>query len=296
MTQKYKLESQELTDEVRKSASGLFISLPCGNTHYSIEGEGDEWVVLVHGYATPYFIYDKIAEGLISSGYKILRYDLLGRGLSERVPGPYTPALFARQLDELTTALLGETPFYLFGTSMGGTITTTYTAAHPDKVKKLVLLAPAGMHFKVPFYMKLARPKGIGEVMFRSFGGKALQKNCAKEMLYSGEEVKKSYEEKFAYHMQYKGMLDATLSSLRNTILNFDEARIGYDGVAAAKTPVLVIWGTADKTMPYYQNEEMKKVLPQMTLITYENSGHIFLYDEGERTLRDVLPFLKGER
>ena len=292
--QKYKSESLDLTDEVRAAQDGSFISLPSGNTHYSVEGEGEKWAVLVHGYATPYFIYDKVAEGLIAAGYKILRYDLLGRGLSERVEGPYTPALFAKQLEEIVDAVLGDKPFVLVGTSMGGTITTTYTGSHPDRVQKLVLLAPAGMHFKPPFYMKLAKIKGLGEFLFKTISGKVLVKNCAKEMIYSGEDAKNEYREKFAFYAQYKGMSAATLSSLRNTILNFDEARKGYDGVAAAKTPVLVIWGTADATMPYYQNVEMQAVLPQMKLITYENSGHIFLYDEGERTVKDVVAFLEG--
>lgn len=291
---KYRVDSVVLSEKIIKSSDGPFIDLPCGKTHYVTEGEGREWVVLVHGYATPLFIYDKIAEGLVKEGYKVLRYDLLGRGLSERVNAVYDPSLFALQLEQLTESVIGDEAFYLVGTSMGGTITTTFTAAHPDKVKKLILLAPAGMVFKAPAYMKLAAIKGLGEIMFYTIGGKVLVKNCAKEMIYSGEASQAEYREKFAYYAQFKGTLRATLSSLRNTILNFVTARKGYDGVAAAKTPVLTIWGTADKTMPYYQSESMQKVLPDMRLITYEGSGHIFLYDEGTRTLNDILPFLRG--
>lgn len=291
---KYKANSLILNDEARKSLFGSFIDLPSGNTHYSIEGTGDKWAVLVHGYATPYFIYDKVAESLVNNGYKILRYDLLGRGLSERVEGPYTPQLFARQLDELTTQLIGNESFDLFGTSMGGTITTTYASMRPTKVKKLVLLAPAGMVFKAPFYMKLAKLPGLGEFIFNCFGAKTLTKNCAKEIIYSGDKVKEDYMEKFAFCTQYKGMPKCTLSSLRYTILNFKEDRKGYDGVRENNIPTLVIWGTNDKTMPYYQAKTMQQIVPQMQLITYEGSGHIFLYDEGERTMKDVLPFLES--
>ena len=293
MAERYKIESLDLTDEVRKRSQGAFIDLPCGNTHYVIEGEGKEWAVLVHGYATPLFIYDKIAAGLVSAGYKVLRYDLLGRGLTERVKGLYTPALFGDQLEQITDEIIKEPSFILFGTSMGGTITTTFTSRRPERVKKLILLAPAGMHFKAPAYMKLAKIKGIGEILFKTIGGNILVKNCAKELLYSGAEAQEEYRNKFAYYMQYKGMLDATLSSLRNTILNFDEAAKGYVGVDKAGTQVLVIWGTADATMAYYQHEEMEKVVKNMQLITYENSGHIFLYDEGDRTIKDVLAFLE---
>ena len=290
----YRVDSHQLTEDIIASSDGSFIDLPCGKTHYVVEGEGKDWVVLVHGYATPLFIYDKIAEGLVKEGYKVLRYDLLGRGLSERVKAKYEPSLFATQIEQLTEKIIGDEAFFLVGTSMGGTITTTFTAAHPDKVKKLVLLAPAGMVFDAPLYMDLAKIKVLGEIMFYTIGGKILVKNCAKEIIYSGEEVQEDYRNRFAYYAQFKGTLRATLSSLRNTILNFDTARKGYDGVAEAKTPVLVIWGTKDQTMPYYQAERMQNVLPQMELITYEGSGHIFLYDEGIRTLKDMIPFLRG--
>jgi len=288
----FKPNSLKLDENARKTLFGSFIDLPSGNTHYSIEGDGNKWAVLVHGYATPYFIYDKIAEGLINNGYKILRYDLLGRGLSERVKGPYDPKLFAAQLDEITTALLKDEKFDLFGTSMGGTIVTTYASSHPDKVKKLVLLAPAGMVFNVPGYMKLAKLPLLGEFIFGAFGAKVLTNNCAKEIIYSGEKAKEDYMEKFAFCTQYKGMFLCTLSSLRHTILNFEEDIKGYQGVAKAGIETLVIWGTNDKTMPYYQSKTMKEIVPQMKLITYEGSGHIFLYDEGERTMKDILPFL----
>ena len=93
-------------------------------------------------------------------------------------------------------------------------------------------------------------------------------------------------------HIQYKGFLKATLSSLRHTILRTDLAMEGYRKVAEDKLPMLVIWGTIDKTMPYYQIDRMKEVCPHAQFITYENSGHIFLYDEGDKTNSDILEFL----
>ena len=86
-----------------------------------------------------------------------------------------------------------------------------------------------------------------------------------------------------------------TLSSLRNTILKTDKTILGYKAVAEEGIPVLCIWGRDDKTMPYYQSERFNEVCPDATLITYEKSGHIFVYDEGERTAKDVLAFLKQE-
>ncbi|MBE6819173.1 MAG: alpha/beta hydrolase [Ruminococcaceae bacterium] len=282
-----KAQTLELDDAARVKAAGSFIDLPGGNTHYEIKGEG-ETVVLVHGYSTPYYIYDKLFERFVAAGYKVLRYDLLGRGLSERVKADYNPQLFARQLEELCAALIPGEPFILVGTSMGGSITTEFCRRNPGVVKKLILLAPAGMDsFKAPFYMKMCKIPGFGKWIFSKIGAKSLFNGCAREIIYSKEEID-DYQRQFAASLQYKGFVDATFSSLIHTILNTSETVKAYKAVAAAEIPMLVIWGTADRTMPYYQIERMKEICPQATYLTYEGSGHIFLYDEGERTYKDI--------
>lgn len=288
------IETLDLTDSERKKASGSFIQLPCGNTHYELKGEGKA-CVLVHGYATPYYIYDKVFDRLVSEGYKVLRYDLMGRGLSERVKTDYTPEFFARQLKELTETLLGDEKFILFGTSMGGSITTAFCRLYPGMTEQLVLLAPAGMDtFKPPFYMYLTSAPLLGDILFSIIGGKTLLKKCAGELIYSGEDVEEYYMKSFAYTIKYKGFHQCTLSSLRNTILNTKETVKGYYSVAQQKIPMLVIWGTADKTMPYYQIDRMKEICPDAKFETFEGSGHIFLFDEGDRTMNIVMPFIKS--
>lgn len=286
-----KAQTLDLTDEERAKAEGSFIDLPSGNTHYELKGEG-KTVVLVHGYSTPYYIYDKLFDRFLADGYKVLRYDLFGRGLSERVKAVYNPELFSRQLEELTDALIPGESFILVGTSMGGSITTKYCADHPEKVEKLILLAPAGMDsFKAPFYMKMCKIPGFGKWIFSLIGEKSLFNGCAREIIYSKDEID-DYQRRFAFSLQYKGFVDATFSSLINTILNTDETVKNYFSVAKNEIPMLVIWGTADRTMPYYQIERMKEVCPKGEFITYEGSGHIFLFDEGERTYKDIKKWL----
>lgn len=283
----------ELTDAERKKLHGNFITLPSGNTHYELKGEG-ETIVLVHGYATPYYIYDKLFERFTAEGFRVLRYDLLGRGFSERAEADYSPELFTTQLHQLTEALLDGTEFYLAGTSMGGSICAEFCKAHPEKVKKLILLAPAGMDsFKAPFYMKLSAVPGIGTAIFNLIGHGTLLKKCAGEMYFCDQKEKEYFERQFAEAIKYKGFLRCTLSSLKNTILRTDKTILSYKAVAENKIPLLCIWGKADKTMPYYQAERLLQVCPQTKLITYENSGHIFVYDEGERTAKDILDYIR---
>ena len=288
----YEPESLLLTDEIRKNCDGgAFVQLPSGITHYKKEGTGDRYAVLVHGYATPLFLYDKVSAGLVQAGFTVFRYDLYGRGLSDRIDTKYTADFLARQLDEFITAFLPEKDIVLIGTSMGGIVVTTYVSKYKNHVKQLILLAPAGMPYRVPFVMKLCRPKGLGELLFWIAKNRQ-EKACAEELVFSGKEAREEYRKRFSYYAQFKGQRRATLSSLRYTLLDFKKSTEGYLGTARKNIPTLVIWGTADKTMPFYQSETMKKYLPEMRLIAYQGSGHLFLYDEGERTTKDILSFV----
>ena len=288
-----KMDKTELTDDARKQIKGSFIRLNTGTTHYEMKGNGEP-IILVHGYATPYYIYDKLFNNFVEDGYKVIRYDLIGRGYSDRPLIDYTPEAFVNQLNELANALIGDESFYLIGTSMGGIICSSYCAKYPEKVKKLVLLAPAGMDsYKVPIYMKICKSKIFGKFIFNNFAGKLLLKHCASEIYYLGIEEKDSYMRQFGDAAKYKGFLRCTLSSLRNTILNFKESMKGYESLGKTEIPILCIWGTHDKTMPYYQHTRLLDVCKQTKLISYENSGHIFLYDEGSRTYNDAIKFIK---
>lgn len=160
-------------------------------------------------------------------------------------------------------------------------------------MKKLILLAPAGMDtFKPPLYMKISKIKGIGELVFYKVAGKLLLKKCASELYFSDDNQKDYYQRNFADAMRYKGFLKSTLSSLRNTILKTDKAMEGYRLAAQNNLPVLCIWGDIDKTMPYYQSRRLMEICPDMKLVTYKGSGHIFVFDQGQQTAKDILEFI----
>ena len=46
-------ESLTLDDTARRTHKGSFIELADGYTRYELEGDGDECIVLVHGFSSP---------------------------------------------------------------------------------------------------------------------------------------------------------------------------------------------------------------------------------------------------
>ena len=284
------LGSRPLTDAEREKTEGSYISLPCGNTRYEIRGEGG-LCILVHGYAVGYFMYDMLADELVKNGYRVLRYDLLGRGLSERVRGKYNVELFVRQLEEVVNALTEGKEFTLFATSMGAPIVSAYCAKHPEKVRKLVYYAPAGMDtFRPPFYMYLSDCPLVGDFIFAFWGDKVLFNNCTREIKHTDIDP---YLEKLAESLRYKGFCRCTLSSLRNIIMKTKKSTKYFAEAAKTGKPVLCLWGKDDITMPFYMSDRFREVMPEAEFHALDGSGHIFVYDEVEKAMEYTLPFLE---
>ena len=138
-------EDRVLNDRVRAGQEGEFIRLSDGYTHYQWAGPKDgQVVVLLHGFSIPYYLWDYTFKDLAEAGFRVLRYDLYGRGYSDRPGSDYGPVLFERQLSELLDAMKIKGPVDLVGVSMGGAITIHYAAKHHEKIRKIVLISPYG--------------------------------------------------------------------------------------------------------------------------------------------------------
>ena len=81
--------------EDRRDAPGEFIELSQGITHYQWHGPvRGPIAVCVHGLTTPSFVWQGLTAGLTAMGYRVLTYDLYGRGYSDRPKGDQTDAFF----------------------------------------------------------------------------------------------------------------------------------------------------------------------------------------------------------
>ena len=89
----YRLEDPErraLDDTARAAASGRYVRLADGVTHYETAGpDTGRVVVLAAGFSVPAYIWDSLYQRLADSGFRVLRYDYYGRGWSDRPSAAY---------------------------------------------------------------------------------------------------------------------------------------------------------------------------------------------------------------
>ena len=284
-------ETKELNDTTRQSAGGSFVALTDGITHYELGGnESGEAIVLVHGYSVPYFIFDPTFEFLCKSGFRVLRYDLFGRGFSDRPNTRYNVDLFLRQLSDLLDALRFPRPVNLIGLSMGGPITATFTARRPELVKSLTLIDPAGARSlsQTPM-LKLIKLPFMAEAILSFTGGEFFVESNAKD--FYDPKLVEHFKSRYRVQMQYKGFLRAMLSSTRNGMLeSFIET---YRQVGKMGKPVLLFWGRNDTTVPLEHSDDLRAAMPNVEFHIFENCGHIPHYENPDVVNPVLLEFLK---
>lgn len=284
---RFRGESQVLDEAARTSAPGQFVQLSDGFVHYELAGPPDKAViVLIHGFSVPLFLWDPTFAGLVDAGFRVLRYDLFGRGYSDRPDTIYNQALYDRQLRGLLDALGCTGPVNLVGLSMGGAIAVGFTAQHPERVRALALLAPAGFPIPASRMFWMMRIPGLGEWLFDRFGEKLIVGGLAKD--FRVREKVQELEARYRVQMQYQGFKRALLSTLRHgPISTMVDA---YRVVGKQACPVLLSWGRDDHTVPFALSEKVRAAIPRAEFYPIDNAGHAVHYEKPEI----VNPLLAG--
>ena len=284
-----------LDARVREALPGKTAWLADGVTYYEIAGQpGGQPVILIHGFSVPNFIWDPTFAALAAAGFRVLRYDLFGRGYSDRPRLPYGRALFVRQLAELMDSA-GLQQADLISLSMGGPIAAEFSFRFPKRVRKLVFIDPVGFQLTLPWAIKLLYLPLLGEVvlgLLGRFGVETLLDTMLKDFYAPSREARDYFVPRYLEQMQFHGFKRAILSSLRNGMLAEDldlYRRLGDGG-----KPVALIWGEEDRTVPFVNSATFRQLVPQAQFHPIEQAGHIPHFEKPGEVNRIVVDFLQS--
>lgn len=290
----YQLHSREtavLDDNARLGAPGQFVKLPGGVTHYDLAGpEGARTVVLVHGFSEPYYLWDGTFEMFVKAGYRVLRYDLFGRGLSDRPDVAYDGNLFDAQLAGLLDALAVRGKVDIAGASMGGPIAATFSCRHPERVRSLTLLDPAYSEGrKLPWSLRMPV---VSDYIYDTQISPDLPESQLGDFVHP--EHFPGWADKFRPQMRFKGFRHALLSSLQN-YLTTDRSK-DYACAGRLKTPAFIVWGRADKDVPFALSMKVRALIPQADFLAVDDAAHVPFLEHPEVVDPAWLQFLTTVR
>lgn len=283
------MENKNLTAQSYASLPGQTATTADGTVYYQLEGPPEgRLLVLVHGMTLPSFIWDPTAEALTEAGFRVLRYDLFGRGYSERPRKTHNQGFYARQLLQLLEKLgLDGEAFDLAGFSMGAGIAAAYAMQYPEQVRRLILFDPL-----YPDDMP-APPAKIWKFLLR-FRPMALTiNNQIVDNLgnnFHDYEAFPDFEEQFYDQLLYKGYALAVTSSL----IDFEFYKLPeiYKALGQSKLPIALFWGEEDQQAFFENNEKFKEMMPGLSFYPIPDAGHLSFYEGADRVNPLLVEFL----
>jgi pimeloyl-ACP methyl ester carboxylesterase len=263
-----------------------FLNVDGVRIHYRDEGSGPP-LVLIHANFGNLLSWDGWVESL-KDEHRILRFDMTGHGLTGPDPtGDYSLERTVRLTERFVDAL-GLTRFSIGGTSLGGTVAMHYTAAHPERVERLILLSPGALEGR-----KVQRAGGslprIANIL-EYITPRALATYMLKSRFGDPDRVDDRLIDQWYEMWLREGQRAAILARLR-TYSSADLARV----TAGVRVPTLILWGEKNPQAPVAQAEELRKMLssaPEVQVITYPGVGHMAADEAGPIIARDVRAYL----
>lgn len=253
-------------------------------------GQGEP-VVCIHGLGgTKASFLTTIAA--LSEDRRVIAMDLPGFGDSEKPLGAaYDAPYFAEAVTGLLDAL-GIEKAHLVGNSMGGRVAIEVGLLHPERVRSLVLLAPALAWLRDRRWRWLLRgplpklgliqpaPRVITEPLVRGLvpGGR-------KGWTAAGvDEFLRSF-------LTPRGRV-AFYESARNIYLDEPHGEEGlWTRMEGLEPPSLFVWGEQDTLVPIGFEKHVERVLPQAEHLELD-CGHVPQMEEPEQTHEAMREFI----
>ncbi|MGV8876446.1 MAG: alpha/beta fold hydrolase [Rhodoglobus sp.] len=200
------------------------------------EGDGPV-IVFVHGIASSAATFAQVIPQL-SDRYRCIAFDLLGFGSS---PSPadsnFTIEDHVAAINSTIHSLKLTAPFILVGHSLGSLLAVRYTAMHPSRVSRLVMVSP-------PIYVP---PEQIGDPLVRARVGAYLR---AYEFLRTNKEFTMATVVNLRRLFQLDDILDVSETNWRAfglSLKNCIETQTTVSDIAAVRVPIDVVYGALDQ-------------------------------------------------
>ncbi len=268
---------------------GRWLALPSlpGRVHVVTLGAGPH-VVLLHGFLQSSWAWRLNVEAL-AQHFTVHAICLPGAGWSDKPAVHYDLARQAARVLELFD-LLGIDKAHLIGNSLGGALALRLALDRPQRVQRLVLVAPAGPGV-YPATLAASLQHPVVAPLVQLPGVTHALKLALQWGAYPLMKVDDAVMHKFMKPLRAPGGAKAALSMARTFPRDIKALECSLGQVTQA---ALLIWGECDRVVPLQAVLRVQRGLPHARLEKFDCSGHCPMEEEPERFNREVTAFLLG--
>jgi pimeloyl-ACP methyl ester carboxylesterase/DNA-binding CsgD family transcriptional regulator len=216
----------------------------------------------------------------LATRYRVLRYDRLGTGLSDRERPPETLTLEfeVAMLEALLDRLEIERATHI-GLSCGGSLSTVYAARHPERVERIVLFGayPNGRELGPPEALE-----ALTEVVRSAWG---LGSRILADVF--GPSLAPADRQAFAAY-QRASATPETAAELLALTYAYDVR----DELSAVAAPTLLVHRDGDRAVPLRHGRQLAALLQGSELVVLQGDAHLPWQGDVDAVLAALSRFL----
>ncbi|WP_336335108.1 alpha/beta fold hydrolase [Pseudomonas putida] len=256
--------------------------------HYHDTGTGEP-VVFIHGSgpgASGHSNFKHNYPAFAAAGLRAIVPDLPGYGASDKPETAYT-------LDFFVEALLGLLDTLdiqrcaLVGNSLGGAIAIAIALRHPERVARLIVMAPGGLMEKSQYYLQM---EGI-QRMAAAFASGELRDAVGMKRLLGLQLFDPSLIDDDTVAERV-----AVVAEQPACVLSTMEVPNMAEQIGRLGCPILGFWGMNDKFCPASGAQTMMQACQQIRFVLLSECGHWVMVEHRELFNRECLAFLAEGR
>lgn len=220
---------------------------------------------------------------------RIIALDLPGHGQSDKPAMTYSIRLLA----EVTRRFLDQRriqSFDLLGYSMGGAVACQLAVLIPERIRKLALLAPAGLQGELSQRKKL---RSVARLLRNPFYPAIRDRLFIRRFptFYKRftAEVDLLFHETLALskHLDFEQHIRAVADCI-NSLVDFPARNI-YPKI---KAPTLILFGEDDAIIPFEHGYTIQRAIPDARARLLPNCGHLLVVEARDKINQLLLDFL----
>lgn len=284
------------SDQIEKAnAKSIVVETDQGTIEYAISGKGDP-VLMIHGAGGGYDQGLLLADRFLPKDCMVIavsRFGYLNTPLPEEPTTDHQAALYRDLLDKL-----GINKVHVVAVSDGGPSALKFSIKYPERVKTLTMMCAKS---KTPPKLTTVQSIVFGTIFHSDFlfwmiteyvqsdllNVLGVSKEVQEKMTAGEIEMAKDFFEIMnPISLRKKGIFDANIQ--------FKELSPEDYPIWEIKAPTLVIHAEDDTLQPYYYAEYTHEKIPNSTLLSFKEGGHMFFSHHEEISQAIKLFFSNG--
>ena len=269
------------------SADSRYVDTALARFHYLQRGTGSPVVLLAPG-ASPASAWDAELAAL-AHDHTVYAVDLPGQGETR-----LHNERFAFDLDGMTDALgqfldaLQLQQVVLGGNSWSGGWGLAYAQRHPDRVSKLVLLAPSGLDEPDVWSWEMLKQPLVGEALAKLAANRSMVESAVRGLFVHQNLVTPQLVDSMWIPGTYRDNVRSMYALERGLDWSVTEKALPF-----TRQPTLVLWGDHDTVLPVAQAARFGELLPNATVRVLPGCGHALTVDCADDVTPLIAAFLR---